>query len=170
MSKYVPPFMKGITQSAPALESSTPLSKGTLSALTSNKGKPVMMTEDDFPALGKKPVVTNVVNTTHSYANLAKDWAKKKQEDEEKTKQMAESEAIQAKLGFDDRITRELSAKLKAVRLQCSRAVDAEEEQDILPPIDDYEVYNTFSAEIEEEEEYDPTVNYKRNRNELSTF
>ena len=84
--------------------------------------------------------------------------------------------AILAKLAYDDRVTRELSVKLKQVRLQniqTKRTPLEEDETYIPPPVDDYEEYNTYSAQLEEEEEdeeYDPTVNYRRHKNELSNL
>ena len=166
--------------SNPTYESPTP-NKGTLASFTTSKGKAIVMTDNDFPALGKKPVnvstvVPTVVKPETSYAGLARDWAKKKQEEEENGKKMAESEAILAKLAYDDRVTRELSMKLKQVRLQRVQPQSNPLEEDetyIPPPVDDYEEYNTYSAQLEEEEEeeeYDPTVNYRRHKNELSNL
>jgi len=140
------------------------------------------MTENDFPVLGKKPSTGNAVPSTGkavpstgkavaSYAGLARDWAKKKQEEEE-IKKMSDSAVIQTALAYDDRIVRELSAKMKQVRLQQIQPNSLEEDESYIPPpVDDYEEY-AYSAQIEEEEEeeYDPTINYRRNKNELSTF
>ena len=166
------------------MKNSTPMgSKGTLASFTTSKGKAIVMTENDFPVLGKKPLALAlplalplVIKSETSYACLARDWAKKKQEEEE-TKKLAESAAIQTAVAYDDRVTRELSAKLKQVRLQrihhaqLHRNSLEEDESYIPPPVDDYD-YNTYSVqeEEEEEEEYDPTVNYRRHKNELSNL
>lgn len=163
----------------PPPESPVP-NKGTLASFTTSKGKPIVMTENDFPALGKKPATASVtapsvVKSETSYAGLARDWAKKKQEEEENSKKMAESEAIRAKLAYDDRVTRELRMKLNQFQLQRVQTQSnplEEEENYIPPPVDDYE-YNTYSAQLEEEEEeeeYDPTINYRRHKNELSNL
>ena len=74
--------------------------KGTLASFTTSKGKAIVMTDNDFPSLGKKPAIatSSVIKPETSYAGLARDWAKKKQEEEENGKKMAESEAILAKL------------------------------------------------------------------------
>jgi len=152
------------------------LNKGTLASFTTSKGKAIVMTENDFPALGKKPTITSAsaVKPETSYAGLARDWAKKKQEEEENGKKMAESEATRAKLEYDDRVTRELRMKLNKVQLQHTQTKSnslEEEEPYIPPPVDDYE-YNTYvvQEEEEEEEEYDPTINYRRHKNELSNL
>ena len=173
--------MKGLAPTpTPAPMGSMP-NKGTLASFTTSKGKAIVMTENDFPALGKKPAnvpsaLPSAIKPDTSYAGLARDWAKKKQEEEENSKKMAESDAILAKLAYDDRVTRELSVKLKQVRLQniqTKRTPLEEDETYIPPPVDDYEEYNTYSAQLEEEEEdeeYDPTVNYRRHKNELSNL
>jgi len=176
--------MKDRPSTSPSPVSHLPpsLNKGTLASLTTSKGKPLIMTEEDFPALGKKGAVNGAMNDTvkpeTSYAVLAREWAKKKQEEEENGKKAADLAAIQAKLEYDDRVTRELSAKLKVVQLQSLQRQKKnalppleEDETYLPPPIDDYETYNAdIAQEVEEEEEYDPTINYRRNKNELSTF
>ena len=136
-----------------------------------NMKKSAVPSDDDFPALGsKKPVAATTVEVkpATSFSDLAKDWAKKQQDEKEQAKYMTEVEQGKKKLDYYERLTLQVNSKLQ--KLQVNKKVEEAEEEEVeLPPQDDYETYEE-PVEEEEEEEYDPTVDYKRNRNELSTF
>ena len=136
-----------------------------------NMKKSAIPSDDDFPALGsKKPVAATTVEVkpATSFSDLAKDWAKKQQDEKEQAKYMTEVEQGKKKLDYYERLTLQVNSKLQ--KLHVSKKVEEAEEEEVeLPPQDDYETYEE-PVEEEEEEEYDPTVDYKRNRNELSTF
>lgn len=124
--------------------------------------------DEDFPALGGKKVEAPVVARV-KYSDLAKDWAKKQEEEKESAKRMTEEEQKLKKMDYYDRVAIQVSAKLQ--KIQVKKAVDDVQEDEVeLPPQDDYDTYDVPVEEEEEEEEYDPTVDYRRNRNELSTF
>lgn len=190
--------MQVVNTSLPAKEAPK-LAPGTLASLTAPNGAPVPVTSysmyrppqhkyvkpvpavrvesvDDFPSLGstiKKPVV---VTAKASFADLARDWAKKKQEEEEKKKLDDALEADKKRLQYesDARLSREVHKGIHKLLIGNKQVVQNDDNEQIdLPPPDDYG-YDNYDAPYDEEEEedveYDPTANYKRNKNELSTF
>jgi len=203
-NKYTYPFasskpsMEVVNTSLPAKEAPK-LAPGTLASLTAPSGTPLPTTSyssmyrippskyvkpaaaikvestEDFPSLGstiKKPIA---VTAKASFADLARDWAKKKQEEEEKKKLDDALEADKKRLQYesDARLTREVHKGIHKLLIGKKRDIQEEEDQTNIPPPDDYDYDNYEVAGEEEEEEdieYDPTTNYKRNKNELSTF
>ena len=165
-----PGTLAAITSAGPSVVPST---NSFLSRLKQEKvttmGKPPKkgFLEEDFPALGGKKVVVPVVARA-KYSDLAKDWAKKQEEEQENAKRMTEEEQKLKKMDYYDRVAIQVSAKLQKIHVK--KAVDDQEDEVELPPQDDYDTYDVPVEEEEEEEEYDPTVDYRRNRNELSTF
>ena len=139
---------------------------------------------DEFPSLGstmRRPststnATTPVEAPKSSFASLARDWAKKQQEEEEKKKQEEALEADKKRLQYksDARLSREVHKGIHKLLIGNKQITQDEEENDHdLPPPDDYD-YGTYDIAGEEEEEedveYDHTNNYRRNKNELSTF
>ena len=168
------------------------LTPGTLASLTKNKGNAVsvdkykpmkFVSDDDFPSLGKKKVNNSLDKeklARPTFAEMSKEWSRKKQEDDEKAKKEAEEEAEkQKKLREFEELERrswgvgKLSAKTNSMDKRNIKILDIGCDTNDIPLDDDYDYSavqppddNKYEEE-EEDDEADSVWNHRRNKNEL---
>jgi hypothetical protein len=157
---YVPPHSRSWSKPLAPLQ---PMQKRTVA----------LQSEQEFPALGGKKVVTPVKPSTNtSFSDLAKDWAKKQKEEEEQKKKEEELAALNVLEERKLRDSLEKGIRVNFHRMTIGKKKEENFYEDERPVLaeDDYGLDEpVYEEEDTEEEEYDSTT-YKKTKKELSTF